>query len=86
MDGTQIDLLIERSDNVLNCCEIKFYGSDFAVDKACYKTILRRQELLLKEVSPKVSIQSVLITTFGLAPNEYAGCFSNVITLKQLFL
>ena len=85
-DGTQIDMLIERSDNVLNCCEIKFYGSDFSVDKAYYKTILRRQEILLQEVPPKVSIQSVLITTFGLASNEYAGCFSNVITLKQLFL
>ena len=84
-EGTQIDLLIDRSDNVLNCCEIKFYSTDFAVDKEYYRVMLHRQETLLKEVSPKVSIQSVLITTFGLTHNEYAGCFSNVITLKHLF-
>ena len=84
-EGTQIDLLIDRSDNVLNCCEIKFYSTDFAVDKEYYRVMLRRQEILSKEVSSKVSIQSVLITTFGLAHNEYDGCFSNVITLKHLF-
>lgn len=84
-EGTQIDLLIDRSDNVLNCCEIKFYSTDFAVDKEYYRVMLRRQEMLSKEVSSKVSIQSVLITTFGLAHNEYDGCFSNVITLKHLF-
>ena len=84
-EGTQIDLLINRSDNVLNCCEIKFYSTDFAVDKEYYRVMLRRQEMLSKEVSSKVSIQSVLITTFGLAHNEYASCFSNVITLKHLF-
>ena len=84
-EGAQIDLLIDRSDNVLNCCEIKFYSTDFAVDKEYYKVMLRRQEILVKEVSPKVSVQSVLITTFGLTHNEYAGCFSNVITLKHLF-
>ena len=27
--GTQIDLLISRADNVINMCEIKFYGGDF---------------------------------------------------------
>ncbi len=65
--------------------EIKFYSTDFAVDKEYYRVMLRRQEMLSKEVSSKVSIQSVLITTFGLAHNEYDGCFSNVITLKHLF-
>ena len=80
------ELLIGSGVLVWNCCEIKFCGSYFVLDREYYKTILRRQEILLKEVSPKVSLESVLITTFGLAPNEYAGCFSNVITLKQLFL
>ena len=36
-------------------CEIKYYGGDFAVDRAYYKTLLRRQEMLASELSPKVA-------------------------------
>ena len=32
-DGTQIDLLISRNDNVVNMCEIKYYGVEFKVNK-----------------------------------------------------
>ena len=46
---------------------------------------LRRQELLMEAVSPKVSIRSTLITTYGLEHNEYSGVFTNVILLDDLF-
>lgn len=84
-EGTQIDLLILRKDNVINMCEIKYYGDEFCVDKEYYRVLLKRQEILSKEVSPKISIHNTLITTFGLIYNEYSGIFSNVITLDDLF-
>ena len=31
--GTQIDMIIERKDNIVNMCEMKFYGEEFSVDK-----------------------------------------------------
>ena len=83
--GTQIDLLISRNDNVINMCELKYYGGDFTVTKEYYKVLLRRQEILAGEVSPKISVHSTLITTFGLTPNEYSGVFANVVTLDDLF-
>ena len=85
VDGTQIDLLIQRNDNVINMCELKFLSEDFAVDKRYYRTLLSRPEQIRRMVSPKTSILSTLITTFGLKKNEYSGAFSNVITLKDLF-
>lgn len=84
--GVQIDLLIVRNDNVVNMCEIKYYGSDFSVSKDYYGVLLHRQELLTAEVSPKAAVHSTLITTFGLAQNKYSGVFTNVITLGDLFL
>ena len=83
--GTQIDLLILRNDNVVNMCEIKYYGDNFVVNKDYYHVLLHRQELLAKEISPKFSIHNTLITTFGLTYNEYSGIFTNVITLDDLF-
>ena len=84
-EGTQIDLLISRKDNVLNMCEIKYYGGDFSVKKEYYKKLLHRQEMLMEQVSSKVAVRSTLITTYGLTRNEYSGIFTNVITLEDLF-
>ena len=85
-EGTQIDLLLKRNDNVLNMCEIKYYSGSFTVRKEDYLTLLARQQLLMEKVSPKTAVRSTLITTFGLAQNEYSGVFTNVITLDDLFM
>ncbi len=84
-EGTQIDLLITRNDNVINMCEMKYYSDNFSVGKDYYRVLLHRQEILTKEISPKFSIHNTLITTFGLTYNEYSGIFSNVITMDDLF-
>ena len=53
-------------DNVINMCELKFYSGEYEVDKPYYKTLLTRESLLQKMVSPKVVIRSTLVTTFEL--------------------
>ena len=84
-EGTQIDLIIDRRDHVVNMCEIKFYSEDFAVDKD-YHMILERRKRLLREVIPKKSvIHNTLITTYGLKHNEYYSDFINTVTLDDLF-
>ena len=85
-EGTQVDLIIERKDNVVNMCEIKFYGNDFSVNKDYHKTLINRQELLSKELSPKMIIHNTLITTYGLKYNEYSSDFDSVVTLDDLFV
>jgi len=84
-DGTQIDMLIERDDNVVNLCEMKFYKNDFAVDKAYDRTLRNRLALLQQHLPKRVAVHMTLITTFGLAYNEYYGAFQQVITLDDLF-
>lgn len=85
-DGAQIDLLIQRNDNVINMCEIKFTSDDFTVDKNYYRVLLSRPNQIRKLVSPKISILSTLITTFGLKQNEYSNSFTNVVTMDDLFI
>lgn len=84
-EGTQIDLLIKRNDNVINMCEIKYYSGPFKVNKDYYSKILRRQSILAEKVSPKMAIHSTLITTFGLMNNEYSGAFVSTVTMDDLF-
>ena len=85
IEGTQIDLIIERNDNVVNLCEMKFYKNDFAVDKAYDRKLRNRLALLLERLPKRVAVHMTLITTFGLAYNEYFGAFQHVIVLDDLF-
>ncbi len=84
-DGTQIDMLIVRKDDIINMCEIKFYNSELLMNKTLDRQIRYRVALLEKKISKKYAIRPTLITTFGLIQNEYSSLFSNIITLDDLF-
>ena len=83
--GTQIDLVIERADHIVNLCEMKFYGESFTVDKAYFQKINYREKMLTEKISRKDTVHSILVTTYGLTYNEYSGVFQHVITLDDLF-
>ena len=84
--GAQIDLIIDRKDNIINMCEIKFYQDVFTVDKNYHFQIIRKMEVLRENIKKKTtSIRPTLITTFGVFPNEYQFDFVNIVTLDDLF-
>ncbi len=81
----QIDLLVDRADNVVNMCTLKFYGGEFVVDRDYYITLMNRETALKKEMPKKTTVRSTLITTFGLVRIDYSDIFTNVILLDDLF-
>lgn len=85
-EGTQMDMLISRKDNVVNLCEMKFYREEFTVSKNYYAKLVHRQNVLAEALPKRVAIHNVLITTDGLKYNEYSGIFQNTITIESLFL
>lgn len=85
-DGCQIDMLINRKDNVINLCEMKFYNETFTVNKAYHMTLTHRQNILAETLPRRISVHSTLITTYGLKYNEYSGDFQQVVTLDDMFL
>lgn len=84
-DGYEIDLLISRNDNIINLCELKFYSSNFKINKDCYLKIMDRTNSLYEKINKKKIVHNTLITTFGLDLNEYSSVFNNVITIDELF-
>lgn len=84
-EGTQVDLLINRMDNIVNMCEIKFYNDVFIVDRNYYMSLIRRQNLLGPYLKQGMSIHNTLITTYGIEKNKYSDIFTNVLTLDDLF-
>ena len=83
--GAQIDLVIDRNDNTVNLCEIKFYNQPFTITKAYYDNLLTKENDFLEETKTHKSIMTTFITTYGLVRNEYSSHVQCEITLEDLF-
>lgn len=84
--GAQIDLVIDRADNTVNLCEMKFSVNRFEIDRQ-YEMILRNKlEQFSQHIKRSKSLQLTFVTTFGLTNNPYCNIVSNEITLDDLFL
>lgn len=67
-------------------CEMKFYNSEFVVDKNVDKQMRNKIAVLQEETPKKYAVRPTLITTYGLKRNEYSSIFTNVVTLDDLFM
>ena len=83
--GMQIDLVIDRDDRKICLCEMKFRQGPFTVDHDYAIKIQERIGRTMEITKHKKPIISVLITTYGLQRNEYAGKFQKVVTMDDLF-
>lgn len=85
--NAQVDLLIDRDDNIMNLCEIKFCNAPFAIDKKYYLNLKNKISELQKETATSKNIFLTMVTTFGLKKNEYSNeLVSNTVELRDLFL
>jgi AAA+ ATPase superfamily predicted ATPase len=84
--GAQIDLIIDRNDNVINLCEMKYSINKFSIPKK-YSAELRNKVGVFKAITQtKKSIFLTFITTFGLAQNAYSGLIQSEVEMNDLFL
>ena len=84
--GAQIDLLIDRKDNTINLCEIKFTGAQFVID-ARYAAELHSKSTMFRTITgTRKNIFLTFITPFGVAKNKYATeLVVNEVTMEGLF-
>ena len=69
--GFQIDLIIDRKDDVINLCECKFYQNEFTIDKAYATKIRQRKQAFKEDTQTRKNIFNTWITNYGLVKNEY---------------
>lgn len=83
--GAQIDMLIDRRDQVITLCEMKFSKYRFAIDAEYDEVLMNKIERFRMDTATKKSIHIALVTTVGLVQNEYSGDVQNVIEMNDLF-
>lgn len=84
--GFQIDMFFDRSDEVINLFEVKFYKKEFVLTKEYAAKLQERKEQFKKLTKTKKQVFLTLITTYGLKQNAYSkGVINQVVVLDELF-
>ena len=84
--GAQIDLLIDRNDNAITICEIKYTNDPFIIDKRYAQDLLRKIDVFRKHTRTEKQIFIAIISANGLKPTMYSEeLITAVVTLDDLF-
>ena len=83
--GAEIDLLIDRRDNVINICEIKYSEKEFTIDKSYSDNLRNKKATFSEETKTRKALHLTMITTYGVKHNEYWNNVQSEVLLDDLF-
>ncbi|WP_070138607.1 AAA family ATPase [Crocinitomix algicola] len=69
--GFQIDILIDRKDDIINICEMKFYADEYTINSDYAKKLRTKKEGLRTVTKTKKMIHTTFITSYGLVENKH---------------
>lgn len=84
--GAQIDMIIDRNDNTINLCEMKFSNKPFTIDKEYQRNLLNKIESVQEYSNHKKTIILTMITTYGIEKNGYWNIVQKEVTIVDLFM
>ena len=83
--GVQIDLLIDRADNVVNVCEMKFSNGLYEISEEEDLKLLTRVEAFANAAGEDKTIHLTMVTSRGLLQNAYSRNVQSEVVLGDLF-
>ena len=83
---TQIDLVIDRNDMVINLCEMKYAKDEYVITREYNNTLRRRYALFTEATKTRKTVHTTIITTFGVKRNMFRGNIQSEITMDDLFV
>ena len=85
-ERSQIDLLINRNDGVINICEVKFYDKPFTITKEYAAKLKKKLDSFQTNTKSNKIIFPTLISTYGIQLNQHSiGFIQQEVTLDKLF-
>ncbi len=85
--GTQIDLIIDRNDKVINLFEIKFYNTKFSINAKQANELREKMRIFRETTKTTKHIMITIISALGIKQNKHSlGLIEKEIELRDLFL
>ena len=83
--GVQIDLLIDRSDGIIDICEMKYSKEAYVISADYGRELQRKRDVLAKVTGTESAVHTIMVTTEGVAHNEEWGEIQAEVNLDNLF-
>ena len=83
--GAQIDMLIDRDDNVINVCEMKFSQAEYELTEKYDMELRNKVSAFQSKTKTRKGVSLVMITSYGLKRNAWANGIQSQLTLDDLF-
>lgn len=83
--GAQIDLLIQRRDQVINVCEMKYSLGEFVISKDYEESLRNKMQSFRDEMKPRDQMVLTLISFNGIKQNKYSDIVQAKVDGEQLF-
>lgn len=84
--GFQIDLIIDRADNIINICEMKFYGDVITFSQKDEDAIRERRVKFQSHTNTKKNVMVLFISPFGVKYNKYSlSVIDQSVSIDALF-
>ncbi|MBQ6227365.1 MAG: ATP-binding protein [Prevotella sp.] len=83
--GAQIDLVIDRSDRVINLCEMKFSETPFTITKDYEEKLRLRMAIFKESTKTRKSVVNTMVTTYGVLPGKHSSIIHSEVILDDLF-
>ena len=84
--GAQIDMLIERGDQCVTICEMKFSNTPFVITKSYKEDLQNKIQIFKESTKGKKSTFLTFVTTYGCKENQnYTSIASNNLTMECFF-
>lgn len=83
--GAQIDLIIDRDDNVIDLCEMKYTREPFYVDAEYEENVNNKRARFVQDTGTGKAVHLILISASGIDRSPYSDSFQKTITLDSLF-
>lgn len=84
-EGGQIDLLIDRRDQIINLCEMKFSQGEFEITKQYDRHLRERAENFRSVTGTRKALHQTFVTTYGVKKNMYGVNVQSEVVLDDLF-
>lgn len=83
--GAQVDLIIDRRDQVVNLFEMKFSINPFTIDAKYAAELQNKVGLFRSETGTRKAVYLSMLTTYGLQQNAHSGMVQNDLNMECLF-
>lgn len=82
----QIDMVIDRGDQIVTLCEMKFTDEPYSINKSTAEKLKEKISCLKKSMKKRKGIYVAMVTSYPLKQNEYSiNLVQNNILLDDLF-